>query len=108
MRNKPIKPVLLASKQLNICFIFAYICFEQTICSAVYNRGASNSVAPVVAAHVSCTWNCITEKDFLALEKAGIRCSNSPWASLIHLVPKKFGSWDPSSYWTDRYWTSTK
>jgi hypothetical protein len=28
MQNKLIKPVLFASKRINICFIFAYICFE--------------------------------------------------------------------------------
>ena len=38
----------------------------------------------------------IAEEEFLALEKAGIiRRSNSPWASLLHLVPKKDGSWPP-------------
>ncbi len=38
----------------------------------------------------------IAEEEFLALEKAGIiRRSNSPWASLLHLVPKKDGSWRP-------------
>ena len=38
----------------------------------------------------------IAEEEFLALEKAGIiRCSNSPWVSPLHLVPKKDGSWCP-------------
>jgi hypothetical protein len=38
----------------------------------------------------------IAEEEFLALEKAGIIChSNSPWASPLHLVPKKYGSWRP-------------
>ncbi len=38
----------------------------------------------------------IAEEEFLALEKAGInRHSNSPWASPLHLVPKKNGSWRP-------------
>jgi hypothetical protein len=40
--------------------------------------------------------HCIAEEEFLALEKAGIILrSNSPWASLLHLVPKKDGSWRP-------------
>jgi hypothetical protein len=38
----------------------------------------------------------IAEEEFLALEKAGIiRCSNLTWASPLHLVPKKDGSWRP-------------
>ncbi len=38
--------------------------------------------------------HCIAEEEFLALEKAGIiRRSNSPWASPLHLVPKKDGLW---------------
>jgi hypothetical protein len=38
----------------------------------------------------------IAEEEFLALEKAGIiRRSNSPWASPLHLVSKKDGSWRP-------------
>ncbi len=38
----------------------------------------------------------ITEEEFLALEKAGIiRHSNSPWVSLLHLVPKKVRLWRP-------------
>ncbi len=38
----------------------------------------------------------IAEEEFLALEKAGIiRRSNSPWASPLHLVTKKDGSWRP-------------
>ncbi len=40
--------------------------------------------------------HCITEEEFLATEKAGIiRCSNLPWASTLHLVPKKDGSGFP-------------
>ncbi len=40
--------------------------------------------------------HCIAEEEFLALEKAGIiRPSNLPWASPLHLVPKKDGSWRP-------------
>jgi hypothetical protein len=35
-------------------------------------------------------------RQFLALEKAGIIChSNLPWASPLHLVPKKDRSWHP-------------
>ena len=38
----------------------------------------------------------IAEAEFRALEKAGIICcSNSPWASPLHLVSKKDGSWRP-------------
>ncbi len=34
------------------------------------------------------------EEEFLAIKKAGlIRRSNSPWASPLHVVPKKDGSW---------------
>ncbi len=40
----------------------------------------------------------IAEEEFLALEKAGIiRRSNLPWASPLHLVPKKDGLWCPFS-----------
>jgi len=38
----------------------------------------------------------LAEKEFLALEKAGIvRRSNSPWSSPLHMVPKPDGSWRP-------------
>jgi hypothetical protein len=36
----------------------------------------------------------IAEENFAPLEKAGIVLrSTSPWASLLHMVPKKDGSW---------------
>ncbi len=38
----------------------------------------------------------IAKTEFRELEKAGfIRRSNSPWASPLHMVPKKDGSWRP-------------
>ena len=38
----------------------------------------------------------IVQKEFEELEAAGIVCrSNSPWASPLHLVPKKDGSFRP-------------
>jgi hypothetical protein len=40
----------------------------------------------------------IAEEEYLSMEKAGIiHHSNSPWASPLHLVPKKDGSWHPCS-----------
>jgi hypothetical protein len=40
------------------------------------------------------TSTCITEEEFLTMEKADIiRRYNLPWASPLHLVPKKDGSW---------------
>jgi hypothetical protein len=58
----------------------------------------TGSAVPVFA----CPWRLdpekhrIAEEEFLALEKAGIiRRSNSPWASPLHLVPKKDESWHP-------------
>ncbi len=40
--------------------------------------------------------HCITKEEFLAMEKVGIiPRSNLPWASPLHLVPKKDGSWRP-------------
>jgi hypothetical protein len=39
---------------------------------------------------------CIAEEEFAALEKACIVSrSTSPWASPLHMVPKKDGSWQP-------------
>ncbi len=36
------------------------------------------------------------EKTFRELESVGIvRCSDSPWSSLLHMVPKPNGSWRP-------------
>jgi hypothetical protein len=58
----------------------------------------TGSAAPVFARprQVDPEKHRITEEEFLALEKAGtIRRSNSPWSSLLHLVPKKDGSWHP-------------
>jgi Reverse transcriptase (RNA-dependent DNA polymerase) len=38
----------------------------------------------------------VAEEEFAALEKAGIVShSTSPWASPLHMVPKKDGSWRP-------------
>jgi cleavage and polyadenylation specificity factor subunit 1 len=38
----------------------------------------------------------VAEEEFATLEKAGIvSCSTSPWASPLHMVPKKDGSWRP-------------
>jgi Reverse transcriptase (RNA-dependent DNA polymerase) len=38
----------------------------------------------------------VAQEEFLKLEEAGIiRRSTSPWASPLHMVPKKDGSWRP-------------
>jgi hypothetical protein len=64
----------------------------------VVHRIDTGSAAPVFARP---RWldpekHHIAEEEFLAVEKAGIiRRSNSPWASPLHLVPKKDGSWRP-------------
>jgi hypothetical protein len=36
MQKKANKTILFASNQINICFIFAYICFEPNMCGASY------------------------------------------------------------------------
>ncbi len=56
----------------------------------------TDSAAPVFACprRLDPEKHRIAEEEFLALEKAGIiRRSNLPWASPLHLVPKKDGSW---------------
>jgi hypothetical protein len=58
----------------------------------------TDSAAPVFARpwRLDPEKHSIPEEEFLALEKAGIICrSNSSWASPLHLVPKKDGSWRP-------------
>jgi hypothetical protein len=60
----------------------------------------TGSVAPIFARprRLDPEKQHVAEEEFLALEKAGIiRHSNSPWVSLLHLVPKKDGSWHPCS-----------
>jgi hypothetical protein len=55
----------------------------------------TSSAAPVFARprRLDPEKHCIAKEEFLALEKEGIICSsNSPWASPLHLVPKKDGS----------------
>jgi hypothetical protein len=55
----------------------------------------TGSAAPVFARprRLDLEKHCITEEEFLALEKAGIiRHTNSPWASLLHLVPMDYRS----------------
>lgn len=38
----------------------------------------------------------IAKKEFAAMERLGIaHCSDSPWASPLHMVPKADGSWRP-------------
>jgi hypothetical protein len=64
----------------------------------VFHHIDTGSAAPVFAhpRRLDPEKHRIAEEEFLALEKAGIiSCSNSPWASLLHLVPKKDGSWHP-------------
>jgi hypothetical protein len=58
----------------------------------------TGSTAPVFACpqRLDLEKHSITEEEFLAMEKAGIiHHSNSPWASLLHLIPMKDGSWHP-------------
>ncbi len=58
----------------------------------MFNLDATGSAAPVFARprRLDPEKHRIAEEEFLSLEKAGIiRRSNSPWASPLHLVPKK-------------------
>jgi hypothetical protein len=60
----------------------------------------STQVVPPLCSPALGSWtrkkHSIAEEEFLALAKSGIvRRSNSPWASLLHLVPKKDSLWWP-------------
>jgi Reverse transcriptase (RNA-dependent DNA polymerase) len=50
----------------------------------------------VKARHLEPAKRKVADEEFAALEKAGIVSrSTSPWASPLHMVPKKDGSWRP-------------
>jgi len=64
----------------------------------VVHRIDTGSAAPVFARprRLDPEKHRIAEAEFLALEKAGIvQRSKSPWASPLHMVPKKDGTWRP-------------
>jgi hypothetical protein len=76
---------------------FPWLCAPKPLHGVVHHFNTSRA-APVFARprRLDPEKHRIAEEEFLAMEKAGIiRRSNSPWASPLHLVPKKDGSWRP-------------